>query len=261
MILDYKSRTKELSSNPLISCCEKTLRTYIKQLKKLNYVWADINDQHLFLLSSYKLASKYEVSKFCHKVLVVPSNISGKNLELNLKTLAIEENLNKQKFAITEKLRNQKYGTVSTENGKSNLDEKRDKKLTAYVRKDYVNILLAEQQRYLKCLRNLDFKSIDDSFFPFETLGRKGIAKILKRNHKSTGTNLMIKLKENGLIIKDDKFYIIMERNKSYDEYIRYRNMFNEAVLDYKFKFCIQYNPYKKQIQLRFPNLIGTSFA
>lgn len=259
VILDYRKRYGELSKNPLIDCSESNLRKYIKELKDLNYAWTDSSNKNLFLISKEYLKKEYEVSRYSHKIEVNQSNIGKSNLEYVMKALSINENLERQKHVITKKLRDEKYDMVSKDKGQNYLDEKRDKKLLSFVKKDYENVLNRKQKRYLKDLSQLNFKGINDTFFPFQTLSRLGLSKCIGRKSKSTGTRLMNKLKHMGLIEKDDKNKVILEYNRSYDEYKQYRFMFDEICLDYKYKFFISYNTRKRTIELNLPNIIQTT--
>jgi hypothetical protein len=259
VILDYRKRYDELSKDPLINCSQSNLRKYISILKELNYAWTDKANKNLFLISKEYLKKEYEVSRYSHKIEVNQSNIGGCNLEYVMKGLSINENLERQKHVITKKLRDEKYDIVSTDKGQNYLDEKRDKKLLSFVKKDYDNLIDKKQKRYLKDLSQFNFKGINDTFFPFQTLSRLGLSKCVGRKSKATGTRLMTKLKHMGLIEKDDKNFVVMEYNRSYEEYKQYRFMFDELCLDYKYKFFISYNTRKRTIELRLPNIIQTT--
>ncbi len=258
VILNYRKRYKELSDNPIIDCSESNLRKYIGQLKRLNYVFVDKDNKNLFLIGKNYLKEEFGVSKYSHKIEVNKSNLGKNNLEYVIKAISVNENLVRQKYVITRKLCNEKYDIKvgNEKEQKGSPDEKRDRKLLSYVKKDFDILLTRKQKRYLKSLELHDFKSINDSFFPFITLSRKGLSNCVKRKSKSTGSRLMLKLKEMGLVEKDDSNSIIMETDKSYDEYIKYKYIINDLFINYNYSFYINYNSKKRTIELKLPNLI-----
>ena len=203
IIKDYTKRYQELADT--LGIGNSTLRKYIKRL--LSYGWVTKKGKHLFFISREKLRVKYNVAKAKYKVK------PNENLLEWVKVRAIKENLNKQIHAYK-----QKY----VDNGLKDSKDKSQglKRLFKTQLKDFDNHLSKQQERFRKDVKN----GVKGAINPFITLSRLGIAKVLNRKSKYTGSYQMKKFKKANLILKDES-NLLFFKSCSYYEYLKLKSI------------------------------------
>lgn len=244
VIKNYTKRYKELASHPNVNCSESKLRIYISILKEYGFVYKD-KSKNLHFVSKGKLKEYFNVSKFSYKI----SKNQICNLEYYLKGIVLENNLEQQKVKVIENIIFDEYG-IGKEKGYKEC--KFFKKTKKFISNNLESSLKRHQARYVYTVKNNLINSMD-SFYPFITLSRKGISKLINRKSKSSGTYLINKLKKLDLIDKDETNYIILESNVSYDYYIKYKYYYYNLLLDNNINYTyIKYS--KGRILYSLPN-------
>lgn len=213
MVRNYTKRYEAIAKEFGISVSK--LRNYISILRKEGWVKKDHNGS-LILSSRTYLTELYGVSKFCYKI----KTEQLMKLEDIFKTLALQENLDKQKYVVTRKLVNR---TIETE-GKANscqMLKKQLKLVNSRVKKNFDTIILKEKERFERDIVNsIKTKQIN----PFLGFSRQGIAKIFNKKSKSSGQRLVSKLKKKELICIDEYRNTLLCENVTYEYYLHVRN-------------------------------------
>lgn len=192
VILNYRSRYQELADAFEIS--SSNLRGKIKQIIKLGL--AESKGKHLFLRSKRKLMDQYQTTRKTYKIECTP------DLEVVLKALACQENIEQQKYRTAKKIVEYKL--------KDSKDKPKGyvRQVKRYVRNNFDNIVSIEKRRFQTSYIN-----------PFFTLSRKGIARVINRKSKSTGQRWAKKFISLGLM-KESSNLILFKENATYNDYL-----------------------------------------
>lgn len=224
VIKQYTKRYSEIAKHPNVNCSESKLRMYISILKEYGFVYKD-KSKNLHIVSKTKLKDKFNISKYSYKI----EKKEICNLEYYLKGILLENNLEQQKSKLIEKIVFDKYNIGKAKGCKN---DKLFKKLKKGVIKNLDENLKYYQYRYIRNIKNNLFNSLNNDLFPFITLSRKGVAKVMNRKSKSSGNYLINNLKKLNLIDKDESNNIILEKRIDYKTYLKYRDYYFNLLIN-----------------------------
>jgi DNA-binding transcriptional ArsR family regulator len=242
-IHSFNKRIKEFSSSFGIS--QRTLYSYIKQLKSLGLVSINAKGT-LVLISSNKVAAKYDVSdKKFHKVLT--TNL--KQLHKILMALAIQECLVRQMFKLKKKVIAKqiekhlsegnttavKMRVSTTTLTNNNIQPAYQKKLRKVYSRQFDRLLANTQKRYTDSISNLQIPDL--SIFPYVTLSRQGIANLFGKTSKTTGSRYAKKLATLGFILDERTTSIKVMENATWDDYINLQLHVVEHDYSYRYDY------------------------
>jgi len=190
IILKIKDRYETIAKE--LGYGKTKLRENINNL--VNWGLASYEHGNLSLKNKYHLTERYGVSKYCYKVSITQNDLQ--NLEAVFKALAIYEAQQRQVFRITHKL----IANQIREEGKTK--PQAPEKVKSLVRKNIrVNWEKIMEKKTLAFLRGLvsDKKPFSQAqaftskkpINPLCSFSRIGVARILGKSSKSTGSRIM----------------------------------------------------------------------
>jgi hypothetical protein len=209
IIHDYTKKYVEIANT--FGYSDRKLRTYLKFLIQEGFATIDKN-KSLVLISSKKVAQRFEASE--NRFYKIPADKLS-DLENVMKALALEENIGRQDHIIEKKLLEIAFKEVGIKNP-TILSASSYRRYRKAILKDLPAKLEKYKKRYIETISNL--LNPGDTFFPFATLTRQGIANCLGRKSKATGARYAKLLK--SLDFLTDTSNVVHIGEFSYEDYL-----------------------------------------
>lgn len=219
IIFDYKKQLDVIADS--FGYSKRKLIDYIKMLKEESLAVED-NNGRLSLRSSKYIAQHFGLGQTgFHKIK--KSDLA--DIETYIKALALQENLKTQEYNLEAKVMQKeikaKVGIINP----AALNAAADRRMRKAMRNSMPELIKNQQERYIQAITT--FQKPEDNIFPFITLSRQGIAKVVNRKSKSTGHRLAKKMVKLGYIA--DKAVSYSAGSYTWTEY----NLLQENVLAY----------------------------
>lgn len=221
IILDISKRYGFFANKLGIS--ESNLRAKVKFLIQNGLV--EKKNNNLYFLSFNKIKDKFKIKT--NKYYRINYN-NPKELEFFIKTLVLEENLQKQEFKLKEKILSEelkKFGKIEAKTTRNKI-KKHLKKYLGQLTEKYKKRGLSNSNDNLSKNKRINTDV---------TLSRNKIANCFGRKSKSSGSRFISKVKTLGLVL-DDKKRIDKVRSNVSSKIIRYMELDSSYFI---FKNCL----------------------
>lgn len=202
---------------------ESKLRKYVAVLTQQGYIERP-NRHDLVLRSTTLLRLNHNSAKARYKI--ASNKLS--HLELEIRALALQENLERQQYTLTKKLQERHLA------GKGNIcsihlmPAARKRRLRGFsARQEQVTL----QSHLVRDIAALKSEGPETGLNPFVTLSRQGIARVLSRKSKATGYRYARKLAAAGLLA-DEKNHVFI-----CDASLREYGAMREEGFDHTYRF------------------------
>ena len=221
VIKDFGRHAKAIAA--VFGYSERKLRTYVQYLRAKGYI--EKSNRHDLVLRASRLAGKtYGVAKTYYRI---PTHRLHQ-LELELRALALQENLERQQFTLRRKLQDQ-YLRDSGITTPSHLQPAaRRRALRGY---DSAKMQATVSQHVAREQQSASTPACKPTLNPFVTLSRQGIARALGRRSKATGVRYARKLQACGLLTETKHQLFVCDASLQEFGFMR------EAGFDHTYRF------------------------
>ena len=194
IILNYTSRYKQLTA--VLDISESTLRKRINQLTTMGLIKKE--GKHISFIAHKKIKELFDLSPKLRKVNLFAFE-NTKQIQNKIIVTAINENLKQQKYKINKKILSQKIKRLAIQC--STIEEN----TYSFYAKRIDSLLENQIKRNLKTIKCGRIPKINTQ----ATLSRQGVAKLLGRKSKATGTRWIRKLNQLNLILEHSLIFMM----------------------------------------------------